>query len=61
VLLIGPAIAVIICLLIEDRSDPNWFVVVAVCTIGWLVSTIVGSVYWRLRTTKGRPDELDLP
>jgi hypothetical protein len=60
VLLIGPAIAVIICLLNEDWSDPNWYVIVAVCTIGWLVSTIVGGVYWRLRPTKGR-SELDLP
>ena len=44
--------AVIICLLNEDWSDPNWFVIVGVCTIGWLVSTIVGGVYWRVRTTK---------
>ena len=49
---IGPAMAVIICLLNEDWSDPNWFVIVGVCTIGWLVSTIVGGVYWRVRTTK---------
>jgi len=60
VLLIGPAIAVIICLLNEDWSDLNWYVIFAVCTIGWLVSTIVGGVYWSLRPTKGRP-ELDLP
>lgn len=50
-LLIGPAIALIICLLDQNWSDPNWFVAVAVCTIGWLVSTIVGGVYWGLRPT----------
>jgi hypothetical protein len=50
-LLIGPVIALIICLLDQHWSDPNWFVVVAVCTIGWLVSTIVGGVYWSLRPT----------
>jgi hypothetical protein len=51
VLVIGPVIALVICLLNEDRSDPNWFVAVAVCTIGWMVSTFVGGVYWGLRRT----------
>jgi hypothetical protein len=49
VLLIGPIITLVICLLDEDWSDPNWVVVVGVCTIGWLASTIVGGVYWGLR------------
>ena len=51
VVLIGPVIALMICLPGQDWSDPNWFVVVAVCTIGWLVSTVVGATYWALRPT----------
>lgn len=51
VLPIGPAIALLIGLLGQDWSDPNWFVVVAVCAIGWLVSTVVAVGYWVLRPT----------
>jgi hypothetical protein len=51
VLLIGPVIALVINLLGQEWSDPNWYVFVAVVTIGWLVSTIVGGVYWSLRPT----------
>ena len=46
VLLIGPAIVVAINLLEVDWSDPNWFVIVAVCTIGWAVSILVSGFYW---------------
>ena len=46
VLLIGPVIALVIGLLGQTWADPNWFVVVAVCTIGWLVGLVVGGVYW---------------
>ena len=49
VLLIGPVIALAIGLLGQTWLDPNGFVVVAVCTIGWLVGTVVGGVYWRLK------------
>ena len=49
VLLIGPVIALAIGLLGQTWSDPNWFVVVAVCTIGWLVGTVVGGVYWGVK------------
>jgi hypothetical protein len=51
VLLIGPVIALVFNLFYQEWSDPNWYVVVAVGTIGWLVSTIVGGVYWSLRPT----------
>ena len=51
VLLIGPAIALAFNLFFQEWSDPNWYVFVAVSTIGWLVSTIVGGVYWSLRPT----------
>jgi hypothetical protein len=51
VLLIGPIIALTVCLLGQDWSDPNWFVAVAVCTIGWLASIVVGAAYWALRPT----------
>ena len=40
VLLIGPVIALAIGLLGQAWSDPDWFVVVAVCTIGWLVGYV---------------------
>ena len=46
VLLIGPAFGVTINLLEESWSDPNWFVIVAVCTISWVVGTVVGGFYW---------------
>ncbi len=48
VLLIGPVIALAFNLFYQEWSDPNWYVFVAVGTIGWLVSTIVGGVYWSL-------------
>ena len=49
VLVIGPVIALVIALLGQRWSDPNWFEVVAVCAIGWLVGTVVGCVYWVLK------------
>ena len=51
VLLIGPVIALAFNLFYQKWSDPNWYVFVAVGTIGWLVSTIIGGVYWSLRPT----------
>jgi len=51
VLLIGPVIALAFNLFYQEWSDPNWYVFVAVGTIGWLVSTIIGGVYWSLRPT----------
>ncbi len=53
VLSIGPVIALMIGLLAQDWSDPNWFEAVAIGTIGWLVSTVVGATYWVLRPTAG--------
>ena len=49
VLSLGPAIASAIALFGERWSDPNWFEVVAVSVICWLVSTVVGVVYWMVR------------
>ena len=49
VLLIGPVIALTFNLFYQEWSDANWYVFVAVGTIGWLVSTIVGGEYWSLR------------
>lgn len=51
VLLIGPVIALAFNLFYQEWSDPNWYVFVAVGTIGWLVSTIIGGMYWSLRPT----------
>ena len=49
VLIIGPVIALSIGLLRQAWSDPNWFVIVAVCTIGWLVGAVIGGLYWALK------------
>jgi hypothetical protein len=52
VLMLGPAMASAIALPGQRWSDPNWFDVVAVCVICWLVSTVVGVAYWVLRRRK---------
>jgi hypothetical protein len=44
VLMIGPVIASVIAVLGQSWTDPNWFQVVAICTIGWLVGTVVGGM-----------------
>lgn len=49
VLLVGPVIALAVDLLGQSWSDPNWFVIVAVGTIGWLVGTVVTTVFWALK------------
>jgi hypothetical protein len=56
VLTIGPLIALAIALLGQRWADPNWFVVVAVCAIGWLVGTVVSGVYWVLKPGEVRPN-----
>jgi hypothetical protein len=48
VMMVGPIIALAIGVLGQTWSDPDWFVVVAVCTIGWLVGAVVGALYWGL-------------
>jgi len=47
--LIGPVIALAISLLGQAWSDPDWYVVAAVCTIGWVVGTVAGGLYWGLK------------
>jgi hypothetical protein len=54
VLMIGPAIAISLVLVEEDWADPNWFVVVAICSIGGLVGAVVAAGYWVARPGKGR-------
>jgi hypothetical protein len=49
VLLVGPAIGMVIGLLSQRWSDPDWVVFVGVCFMGWLASTLVGLVYWGIR------------
>jgi hypothetical protein len=46
VLMIGPVIASALALVAQPWSDPNWFQIVAICSIGWLVGTLVGLAYW---------------
>jgi hypothetical protein len=51
VLLVGPAMGMMIGLLSQRWSDPDWVVFVGVCLMGWLASTLVGLVYWGVRPT----------
>ncbi len=46
VLLLGPAIALPLCYFGQQWSDPEWFLVPALCMICWMVSTVVGGCYW---------------
>jgi len=58
VLVIGPGIALLLCLVFERWSDPNWHDVLAVCSIGWFVGTLVTGFYWlanRRRRSDDRP------
>jgi hypothetical protein len=54
VLMVGPTFAILIVLLDQNWADPNWFVVVAVCSIGWLVGSVVAAGYWVAKPGKGR-------
>jgi len=56
VLMIGPVIAASIVLPVQRWADPNWHEVVSVCSIGWLVGSVVSSVYWLLKPRRVRPD-----
>jgi len=49
VLMVGPVIASAIALFGQRWDDPDWIVVVGVCGIGWLVSVVVGCLYWIFR------------
>jgi len=55
VLLLGPAMALGICMLSERWSDPNWPDILGICAIGWFVSVVVSMGYWGLRPTT--PDQ----
>jgi hypothetical protein len=48
-LLIGPAICLFLGAVSQQWSDPNWFLFVGGCTMGWLASLIVGLLYWGIR------------
>jgi hypothetical protein len=52
VVLIGTAVAVAIGLLGQSWSDPTWFEILAICTIGWFVGIVVGGSYWALKPEK---------
>ena len=55
VLMIGPVIAAMIVLIDQRWTDPNWSDIVAVCSIGSLVGSVVGLTYWFLMPRKVRP------
>jgi len=49
VLMIGPVIAASIALACQRWTDPNWFDVVAICSISSRVGSLVGLIYWALK------------
>ncbi len=49
VIAIGPLISTALAGLHEDWRDPNWYIIVAVCSISWFVSIAVGCCYWHLK------------
>jgi hypothetical protein len=54
VLMIGPGIALLFCLVFEQWSDPNWHNVLSICSISWLVGIFVTGCYW-LANRRRRP------
>ncbi len=46
VLLVGPAISLALVAIGQDWSDPDWFVIVAVCVIGWFAGIVFTLLYW---------------
>jgi hypothetical protein len=48
-LMFGPAMPFVIAVLGQQWAHPNWFQSVAVNVICWLVSTVVGVLYWGLK------------
>jgi hypothetical protein len=54
ILLVGPAIGLVLGLLSQQWSDPDWIVFLGVCLMGWLASTLVGLAYWGVRPA-GKP------
>jgi hypothetical protein len=53
VLLIGPVLVVIGCAVTEKWSDPDCFVIAAVCSIGWFIGALVGGGYWFVTRRRG--------
>src|SRR4051794_22777870 len=51
-LMVGPAIGMVLGLLSQRWSDPDWVVFLGVCLMGWLASTLVGLVYWGVRSRR---------
>jgi len=56
VLMIGPVFAASIVLPVQRWPDPNWHEVVSVCSIGWLVGSVVSCGYWVLKLRRVRRD-----
>jgi hypothetical protein len=46
ILPIGPGLAILFYVLEQGFSDPAWFTIVAMCSIGEIVGILVALVYW---------------
>jgi hypothetical protein len=46
ILPIGPGLAILFYVLEQGFSDPAWFTIVAMCSIGEMVAILVALVYW---------------
>ncbi|ODT99175.1 MAG: hypothetical protein ABS79_04815 [Planctomycetes bacterium SCN 63-9] len=57
VLMIGPMMGILGCLIAENWSDPNWYDVVAVCSICWFVGSFVTGFYGLVNRRKSLDDE----
>ncbi len=49
ILLAGPILAFLLCVISEDKSDPNWYDILAISTIACFVSALVSCCYWSIR------------
>jgi hypothetical protein len=56
VLMIGPVIALLVCLASQEWSDPNWHNVLAVYSIGCVVGTLVTVFYWWVKPRRRSND-----
>ena len=46
VLMIAPALGCLLCLASEKPSDPNWYDILGICSICWIVGSLVTGGYW---------------
>jgi hypothetical protein len=47
----GPGVGLLYYVIAEGFSDPAWFTIVAICSIGEMVAIVVGLLYWAAKRT----------